>query len=429
MDASDFWSATDYLKHIKQFAHSRRVAPYAVLGAAIALRLAELPPNHQLPALIGAEASLNFFVGLAAESGGGKTTAIAAAKALLWERQDGNGRWPVDIREPGSGENFSHLFKTHEGKGEPVWVRRCVVAKWDEISTLAATAARSGSTLVPKLCSAFMGEELGASHVDKMKTLPLGEHSYRFNAVAGVQLSRSDVLFKEAAVGLPQRFLFVPAVDPEMPEERPADPGPLLLVRDLDARSDDPSTLRATELVPVCAKARADVDAEQLRTVRGHGGDELDAHALLVQLKVAAGLSLLEADRAVPEVSELTWELAGHLLEVSRETRRTMKDRLTANRRAEDREAGEREAERGVARRNAEANAERLCDWARRKLRERKDAGESTTKSALRCLAPGRDRDDAGSAIERLLDSGVFVLNGKHLDFASDMSLTTPSEC
>ncbi|MFZ2177789.1 MAG: hypothetical protein WAW17_27940, partial [Rhodococcus sp. (in: high G+C Gram-positive bacteria)] len=391
------------LEHIRQFAYSRRVSPYALLGAAIAYRLAELPPNHQLPPLVGGHGSLNIMVGLVAESGGGKSAAKSAARELVGTS--------VFTTEPGSGESLAHLFMRREGNKPPVWERRSVLAWWDEITTLKGTSGRNGSTMLSKLCTAFVGEELGASHVDKAKSLPLGDHSYRLCVLAGVQQSQSHVLLAEKGQGLPQRFLWLPATDARMPERRPDDPGYLPGLGVLDARQDDPTLLGARVVVPVAGVAERAVDAEQLRKARGDISDSLDSHALFVQLKVAAGLSLLEPDVYEPRVSEETWALADHLMAVSRETRGLMVARLRENRRAEAVEAGEFEADRESGKTAALGRHDRLRNWVHRKL----EAKGAMTLGDLKRSAQSIDRPYVAEAVASLVSDGlVSEVDGRY---------------
>ena len=48
-----------------------------------------------------------------------------------------------------------------------------------DIATVAALTARQGSTLVPELLKAYMGEELGFANADKDRRVILPMHSYR----------------------------------------------------------------------------------------------------------------------------------------------------------------------------------------------------------------------------------------------------------
>jgi hypothetical protein len=64
----EFWDARGALRHIRDFAHSRRVGPWALLGAIVVRTIAAVPPNIVLPALVGSQASINRSAGEADET-------------------------------------------------------------------------------------------------------------------------------------------------------------------------------------------------------------------------------------------------------------------------------------------------------------------------------------------------------------------------
>ncbi|MGH3710482.1 MAG: bifunctional DNA primase/polymerase [Pseudonocardiaceae bacterium] len=80
---ADFWTALPVLTHIDRFAMSRRTSPWATLGIVLARVVAATSPHVVLPPLIGDVASLNLFIALVAVSGGGKGSAMAAARAAV----------------------------------------------------------------------------------------------------------------------------------------------------------------------------------------------------------------------------------------------------------------------------------------------------------------------------------------------------------
>ena len=68
-EVEGFWAARPELERLRQFARSRRVGPWAVLGHVLAISLSAIPPNVVLPPTIGDYASLNLFVALVGRSG------------------------------------------------------------------------------------------------------------------------------------------------------------------------------------------------------------------------------------------------------------------------------------------------------------------------------------------------------------------------
>ncbi|MGH3599134.1 MAG: hypothetical protein ACRDQH_02460, partial [Pseudonocardiaceae bacterium] len=103
-DAPDFWDQRPTLGHIRDFARSRRVAPWALLGITLARTIAMIPPFVVLPAFVGGHASLNLFVGVVGRSGAGKGGAEAAAADAIKSSET------VDTLTVGSGEAIAHAF-------------------------------------------------------------------------------------------------------------------------------------------------------------------------------------------------------------------------------------------------------------------------------------------------------------------------------
>jgi len=170
------------LEHIRVFARARMCSPWAVLGVVLARVVASVPPFVVLPPVIGSAASLNLFVALVGASGGGKGAAEDAVTL--------NG---PDVATVGSGEGIAHLY-AHREKGEVVRDRDAVLFTVPEVDNLVALGQRQGSTLLPQLRVAWMGERLGFSYADKAKALPIPRHSYRMGLVLGVQPGRAGLL-------------------------------------------------------------------------------------------------------------------------------------------------------------------------------------------------------------------------------------------
>src|SRR5699024_981719 len=87
------------------------------------------------------------------------------------------------------------------------------------------------------------------------------------------------------------------------------------------------TTARNLSPISVCQQARDTIVRERQKANRGEHSD-LDGHALLTRLKVAAGLALLEERR---EVTDDDWELSGVIARMSDATR----SRVIAHRQAE----------------------------------------------------------------------------------------------
>lgn len=388
----EFWAARPELARIWTFARARRVSPWAVLGVNLARLAAAVPPWVVLPPLVGGVASLNLFVNLVSASGGGKGTAEAAAGDCL------DVGTTVDTAGVGSGEGLVHLFlrRTKEGVDQH---RTAVIMSAAEIDTLAAVGARQGSTLLPELRKAWSGEGLGFAYADPAKALPLKAHQYRLCLIAGVQPTRAQWVLDDAGGGTPQRFLWLPADDPDAPDSAPVPPDPITW------RAPAYGTAQYTDgrvHLPVCETARSVIDANRLARLRGHG-DALDGHALLGRLKVAAVLGLLDGHAGVRDSD---WELAGVIAAVSDSTRAGVVEVLRAEAALRNRSKAEAEGARAVIVGEAVETAAlvRVCRAIVRKLH-----GGPMTGGEVRRVLASRDRGGVEEALQRLIDAGQIV--------------------
>ena len=331
---AEFWRSRPFLSAVLQFAQARRVAPWALLGAVLARAAACVPPSVVLPATIGSVASLNLFVALCSESGGGKSVAMAAARDFL----DATGG-TADYLEtsPGSGEGLLGAYcYVHTEKGKPPEVRQTrlsVLFDIDEVSALAALLTRTSSTLLPFLKSAWSGSTLATQNAEAARQRHVGGHRYRLALVVGVQPANAGPILDDAAGGFPQRFLWLPTYDPGRLAPGKVLPDPLpwrwqVPAAPVRVSHDGLITwpLRREVAVPEVARlAMHRADAERQRPIGSAvavAGGELDGHALLTRAKVAALLALL--DGRADAFTEADWTAAGVILAKSDETRRAV---------------------------------------------------------------------------------------------------------
>src|SRR4051812_1893411 len=118
-DLAQLW-ARPSLARLRDFARSRRVAPLALLGAALARAVAACPAQYVLPPLVGSEGTLNMAVNLVGSSGVGKGGAHAAARDALdlsGFRDSISGDPELFSMGLGSGEGIAHLYAKYD-KGE-----------------------------------------------------------------------------------------------------------------------------------------------------------------------------------------------------------------------------------------------------------------------------------------------------------------------
>lgn len=328
----DFWTARPILHHIRTAARASLTGPWAVLGVCLVDVVAATPPEVQLPGYVGGPASLNIFAGLVGPPGSGKGGATACARrALTITGPDGH-----NTRAPqfplGTGEGLVRIFAGDGGDDDAPPPARAVIDV-PEIDMMEAQKGRQGSTLMPVLRQAWMGETLGFTNSERARRTALDAHTYRMCMIAGVQPLRAGVLLDDAAGGTPQRFMWMRVDDPTAPRHQEPWPGA--------------EVVRLPKIPPGGREmGMPDAVAHAVRAARLealHGGLErqhLDGHALLAREKIAAALALLES-RA--EVNADDWKLAGHVMAVSDATRaeveqiRNSSDRRNRRQRAEQR--------------------------------------------------------------------------------------------
>jgi hypothetical protein len=271
--------------------------------------------------------------------------------------------------------------------------------KAPEIQTLGALKGRTSATLMPALRDAWTGVELSFAYAARERRLRVRAHKYRLCLIVGIQPEHANVLLEETSGGTPQRFLWMPALDPDAPDEAPAAPEPLPEFR-MPQRS---SFVGGLSYIEVCPLAREMVDVARIDRLRGEGA-ALDGHALANRLKVAAVLGI--ADGRV-EVSEDDWRLAGVIQAVSDATRASAAEALRTAVQRSNRAKGEADAERHQAMqgqlKDADALAlERVAELLLTKL----DEEEWIARSPLRRALPGRDRDAFDDAMAALIEAG-----------------------
>lgn len=299
-ESDEFFDATPELSTIRAWARARYAAPKATLGSVLLRVAASTEPGVQLPGVIGGPASLNMGVVFVSKSGGGKGISDKVGRLA----------WPADIieRPIGSGEGIAAMFVPPKKEGA-IPVSRAILSV-PEIDTLTGVAARQGSILLAQLKSALMGELLGQSNASEATTRIVQAHTYRCCLSIGAQPGHADVLFNDTTGGTPQRLIWLPTTDPDMPAEQTPDPDPLNVALPAWARTGTVITYGPAEIKQTIIEGH-------LARQRGEGA-ALDGHALLTRCKLAAVLAVLH-HRAV--VSELDWQLSGTVMEWSDTTR------------------------------------------------------------------------------------------------------------
>ena len=228
-------------------------------------------------------------------------------------------------KRPASGavRGLARLFKGYGNGNSDQLARSRVYLIVNEVGTLEALAGRKGHTLVAELLKAYMGQSIGFSNAQKATTTHIPADSYRLCLGIGAQPENADFFLSREKDGLPQRFLWLPTVDPYAPE--PCDDGDEQSVAPVRVTVPGFSTLLdgGEYLVDVPPSVKAVIRAHRHQVRIGSDDvDPLDGHVMLTRLKVAFGLALLEGRR---DIDEDDWRIAGQLLDVSRRVRRDTK--------------------------------------------------------------------------------------------------------
>jgi hypothetical protein len=299
-------SGSEQLEKIYGWARARYAAPWAVFFGVLLRVAASVPPSVQLPPVIGGNASLNLFCAFVGKSGSGKGVSDNVARAA----------WPADIIELpiGSGEGIAEQFARAKS-GEPCIP---VIFTVSEIDKLAGIAGRAGSILLAELKAAAMGEPIGQANAKEDTTRIVEAHSYRMCLSVGTQPGHTGVIFNDTTGGTPQRFLWAPTTDPDMPDVAIDAPAPL----DTALPTWQPDESGVVEIVYGPSEITRTVVAGHLARQRGEG-NAFDGHILLLRCKVAALIAIMHGR---VEVTKWDWEKSAVVLAVSDRTRTELVD-------------------------------------------------------------------------------------------------------
>lgn len=392
------FTATPELEYIRQVARHCMVSPWLVLGAAVTATLAATPPLVRTPGYVGTPASLNTFIAAVGPSSAGKTTAVDVALERVLPAAV---REAITVRNPSSGEGIAALFVKVDSKGEQTQLRDRVLSVVDEIATLAAQQGRSGSTLDSYLRSAWSGAALSQNGAELSRQRNLPAHSYRFCMIVGVQPASAHHLTDDHGQGTPQRFLWLPALDPHLPDDDTPEPAVNPFTGWRRTRFNLANILPGDPAAGFPLPDHVGDLVKTNRRERQRGNvDALDGHALLARIKLAIGLAVLHSQ---DHVDDTLWNVTGHILDVSDATRAG----VLAH---QKREAEARDAARGIsdARRDAVRHRHTVEVAAKTAARavHRHDTGDGVTRRQIKDAVGKRHRDTLGEALEVALTLG-----------------------
>jgi hypothetical protein len=401
-----FWETRSYLKHIRAAAHARQRSAPAVLGVVLARAAAMVSHRLHLPAIVGAPAGLSLITVVLAPPGVGKSTANQIGAMLIPPHGDVADQLPI-----GSGEGFAEVFfgmvDESDDQGKPQRVRQQVRhnAYWfvDEGQVLGELGTRRNATLLPAIRSAFTGATLGQMNASEERRRIVPSGSYTIGMTVAMQTVLAGALLDDAEGGTPQRMLWLPAIDPTIPDGLPSWPGRLPWSPPGPAQVDQLqgevlSPWRSVYL-PVAESVKAEIRAADLQRARGQTtAGLLDAHEGLLRLKVAALLAILDGRL---DLVEEDWHLAEVVKGLSDATRASVEQQIASRAGLEETQKSAR-----LARRAADADAvvaqRRMVDCSR-KIAEKVwvEPERWTRKALLMSMRRWRDVFDEG------LDSAV----------------------
>jgi hypothetical protein len=415
-----FWASRPVLSHIRQAAHSRARSADAVLGCVLARVAAMTPPSFNLPAIAGAYAPLSTYVAIVGPPGTGKSSSSRLASELI--RCDDEA--VADDLPLGSGEGliecFFDMVEDTTPTGKPRLIKRQTrhgaFVFLDEGQVMSELGNRRGSTLMPMLRTAWSGATLGTTNasIETRRRLPAG--SYSLGLVVAFQPAMAADLLGDAAGGTPQRFMWVSATDPTIPDEQPPWPGALTW-QPPQAQSYNGAVFTAT--LGVAETVRRQVHATALQRTRGAVDvDELDAHADLARLKVAGLFAVLDERQAVTEDD---WDLAGLFQRTSRGVRTVMVETIALDERRRE-ESGVRKVirrEAAVVDDQATRARDNMARAISRHVHRAKCEGPCNRRCVTQATA-GRDRqlatvDDAiehATSLQWITPSGDLLNTG-----------------
>ncbi len=409
----DFWSARPAFQHIRSAAHSRGRSADLVFAATLARLSAMVSPELQFDTGLG-PGSLNLFVAAVGPSGVGKSAGAKVSRELVAAPSYCDGAAFRDGIPVGSGEGLAEAYmgtvirETGEftAKGTPktekvrAQVRANAFIYVDEGEALTKMGERSGATIGPTIRSAWVGAVLGQANAREETTRILPDGSYSMGLLIGFQRGTALPLLAEAGPGTPQRFLWCSAIDPSVPADPVAHPGPLTVSL---------SDVLGEPLTGVMAAA-SEIKAElwQRNLVRVHGEVEdvdLDSHAPLMRSKVAALLAVLDGRI---DITVGDWSLSGTVWDTSSAVR----DALVVHGQMEAAAAAEARTtasvDRAVRTAAAVGSVDQKLDRIGRLLAQKVLRDGPMTNGAARKALSGRDRPFYEDAVERAVAEGVL---------------------
>lgn len=303
-----FWTSRKCLTHIRNAAYARVESPHAGLLAVLAMVAASVVPELRVFSGIKDPVPLVYYTGPVGTSGIGKSSAVKFARYIFGTDT------VTEIRGLGSGEGIAEAYMGYKsddsGKGKiRMQVRQNLLLHSDEAGAMLAKMSHRGASLAAVLRSAWSGDLRGEANASSETNRKIDSYSLGF--IVGFQRNTLAAILTEndQEIGLPQRFMFAPVIDPDLPDgdDVPDDPGPLDLPE---------FPIGGNLTITLCDALTRRVRAYETAKLRGEiEVPQLESQRTTMIAKTAALLALLDGARMVIEESD--WELAETLFNAS----------------------------------------------------------------------------------------------------------------
>ena len=340
---SGFYEFSDSLRFIHDEAHSRMVAPDALLFSTLARISACIPPSWVLPAFVGSYKPAALCVAIVGGSGTGKSAANAAAREILEVTHD---QYRFDL-SGGTGQGMIEAYFRASRKGEEGFDEGAKVQKFlgchfyiDEGQKLLAGASKPEDIAQATMRELWSGEPTGQTNASASTSRYLQANSAAFGLSIGFQQEvAATFVTLGAGLGTPQRFLWAYAVSPDQtlypPEAIGALHVPILPHTDKRQVFTFDKDIALEVRKHRVAVTRGDIELHPL-----------EAHDLLKRMKVGVCLARLANET---HVGGQRWDLAGMITDVSASVLHNIQEQGQKAEQAKREQASEHRAE-GVVR-------------------------------------------------------------------------------
>ena len=332
-----FWNDTpgvlgDRLRHVRQAALARTVAPTAVLFAVLARVTSMIPHVLRLPPIVAGDSPLSIYVMILGGPAAGKSGASRVARLLLPNACSNYLDVYCDNAPIGSGQGivemlFDAVKDEATKKTMKVLTRHNAFLMLDEGDALKGLESNTGSILLSTLCTLWSGDTTGQTNatVELRRNLPEG--SYTYGVVIAVQPVNAGTILAKDALGVPQRVLWAPAITGRGKTapigEKPPWPGPLDWTAPEKHEIEHLAEDRIDGWPRHYLTVHPDVEAEIVAQVHGVQDEQvtvapMDEHRMLTRLRVAGALAILGGGY---HVSSELWAIADVIMTASSATR------------------------------------------------------------------------------------------------------------